>query len=157
MVEHKFSSISNLSKYLQVSRTTLYKRAKEHNITLSGVYSDAQLKKLSGVQQDVQHLNTKAEHVEHLNGHIEQRNEHFEQEITFLKKQLSDQNKHVDLIINQLKEKDNQIGLLNKNLDQAQQLQLIAEQRLTETKSTLIEYQEKEKNTKKGFWNKLFG
>lgn len=140
-----------------MSRTTLYKRAKEHNITLSGVYSDAQLKKLSGVQQDVQHLNTKAEHVEHLNGHIEQRNEHFEQEITFLKKQLSDQNKHVDLIINQLKEKDNQIGLLNKNLDQAQQLQLIAEQRLTETKSTLIEYQEKEKNTKKGFWNKLFG
>lgn len=153
MVEHKFSSISNLSKYLQVSRTTLYKRAKEHNIKLSGVYSDEQLKKLSGVQL----LNTKTEQVEHLNGHIERKNEHFEQEITFLKKQLSDQNKYVDLIINQLKEKDNQIGLLNKNLDQAQQLQLIAEQRLTETKSTLIEYQEKEKKTKKGFWNKLFG
>lgn len=153
MVEHKFSSISNLSKYLQVSRTTLYKRAKEHDITLSGVYSDEQLKKLSGVQQ----LNTKTEQVEQLNGHIEQKSEHFEQEITFLKKQLSDQNKYVDLIINQLKEKDSQIGLLNKNLDQAQQLQLIAEQRLTETKSTLIEYQKKEKNTKKGFWNKLFG
>ncbi|MGX6466982.1 replication initiation protein [Leuconostoc falkenbergense] len=153
MVEHKFSSISNLSKYLQVSRTTLYKRAKEHNITLSGVYSDEQLKKLSGVQQ----LNTTTEQVEQLNGHIEQKSEHFEQEITFLKKQLSDQNKYVDLIINQLKEKDSQIGLLNKNLDQAQQLQLIAEQRLTETKSTLIEYQKKEKNTKKGLWNKLFG
>ncbi|MBS0958951.1 replication initiation protein [Leuconostoc pseudomesenteroides] len=153
MIEHKFSSISNLSKYLQVSRTTLYKRAKEHNITLSGFYSDEQLKKLSGVQ----YMNTKNEHVKHSNGHIEQRNEHFEQEITFLKKQLSDQNKHVALIINQLKEKDNQIGLLNKNLDQAQQLQLIAEQRLTETKSTLIEFQEKEKNAKKGFWNKLFG
>ncbi|MFZ2965338.1 MAG: replication initiation protein [Leuconostoc falkenbergense] len=153
MIEHKFSSISNLSKYLQVSRTTLYKRAKEHNITLSGFYSDEQLKKLSGVQ----YMNTNNEHVKHSNGHIEQRNEHFEQEITFLKKQLSDQNKHVALIINQLKEKDNQIGLLNKNLDQAQQLQLIAEQRLTETKSTLIEFQEKEKNTKKGFWNKLFG
>ncbi|MDI6554188.1 replication initiation protein [Leuconostoc falkenbergense] len=153
MVEHKFSSISNLSKYLQVSRTTLYKRAKEHNITLSGVYSDEQLKKLSGVQQ----LNTKTEQVEQLNGHIEQKSEHFKQEITFLKKQLSDQNKYVDFIINQLKEKDSQIGLLNKNLDQAQQLQLIAEQRLTETKSTLIEYQKQEKNTKKGFWNKLFG
>lgn len=153
MIEHKFSSISNLSKYLHVSRTTLYKRAKEHNITLSGFYSDEQLKKLSGVQ----YMNTKNEHVKHSNGHIEQRNEHFEQEITFLKKQLSDQNKHVALIINQLKEKDNQIGLLNKNLDQAQQLQLIAEQRLTETKSTLIEFQEKEKNAKKGFWNKLFG
>lgn len=153
MVEHKFSSISNLSKYLQVSRTTLYKRAKEHNITLSGVYSDEQLKKLSGVQQ----LNTTTEQVEQLNGHIEQKSEHFEQEITFLKKQLSDQNKYVDLIINQLKEKDSQIGLLNKNLDQAQQLQLIAEQRLIETKSTLIEYQKKEKNTKKGLWNKLFG
>ena len=146
MLEHKFSSISNLSKYLKVSRTTIYKRAKENNITLSGVYSDEQLKKLSVVQ----HLNTK-------NEQVEQKNEHFEQEITFLKKQLSDQNKHVDLIINQLKEKDNQIGLLNKNLDQAQQLQLIAEQRLTETKSALIEYQKKENNIKKGFWNKLFG
>lgn len=61
------------------------------------------------------------------------------------------------MIIDQLKEKDHQIELLNKNLDQAQQLQLIAEQRLTETKDTLIEYQEKENNTKRGFWARLFG
>lgn len=102
-------------------------------------------------------MDTLNEQIGHSNGQIEHKNEQFQQEIVFLKKQLSDKNNHIDLIVHQLKEKDNQIGLLNKNLDQAQQLQLIAEQRLTETKSTLIEYQKKEKNTKKGFWNKLFG
>lgn len=60
------------------------------------------------------------------------------------------------MIVDQLKEKDHQIELLNKNLDQAQQLQLIAEQRLTETKDTLLDYQEKDNNTKKGFWARLF-
>ena len=49
----------------------------------------------------------------------------------------------------QIKEKDKQI-------DHAQQLQLIAEQRLTETNKTLIEYQEKENQPKKGFWQRLF-
>lgn len=157
MVEHQFNSVLDLSKHLEISRTTLYKRAKESHIKLSGVYSDEQLKKLSSVHQTVQKLDTLNEQIGHSNGQIEHKNEQFEQEIVFLKKQLSDKNNQINLIVHQLKEKDNQIGLLNKNLDQAQQLQLIAEQRLTETKSTVIEYQKKEKNTKKGFWNKLFG
>ncbi len=55
------------------------------------------------------------------------------------------------MISDQLKEKDLQISLLNKHLDQAQQLQLIAEQRLTETKDGLIEYQEQENQPKKDF------
>ena len=38
----------------------------------------------------------------------------------------------------------------------AQQLQLIAEQRLTETNKTLIAYQEQENQPKKGFWQRLF-
>jgi len=49
-----------------------------------------------------------------------------------------------------------QLAAVQKSLDQAQQLQLIAEQRLTETKDSLIEYQEKENQPKKGFWHRLF-
>ena len=157
MVEHQFNSISELSKHLGISRTTLYKRAKENDITLSGIYSDEQLKKLSSVHQFVHTQNTQNEHFEQSSRQNEHRNEHPESEISFLKKQLLEKNTHIDLIIDQLKEKDHQIELLNKNLDQAQQLQLIAEQRLTETKDTLIEYQEKENRTKKGFWGRLFG
>lgn len=157
MVEHQFSSISKLSKHLMISRTTLYKRAKENNIQLSGIYSDEQLKKLSGVQQTVHERGTQSEQIGHSTEQNEHKNGHSEREISFLKKQLLEKNAHIDLIIDQLKEKDHQIELLNKNLDQAQQLQLIAEQRLTETNATLIEYQEKENNTKKGFWARLFG
>ncbi|KAA8369429.1 hypothetical protein FE410_07770 [Leuconostoc carnosum] len=53
------------------------------------------------------------------------------------------------MISDQVKEKDLQTSLLNKHLDQARQLQLIAEQRLTETKDLLIEYQEQENQPKK--------
>lgn len=55
------------------------------------------------------------------------------------------------MISDQVKEKNLQISLLNKHLDQAHQLQLIAEQRLTETKDLLIEYQEQENQPKKDF------
>jgi len=48
-----------------------------------------------------------------------------------------------------------QLAAVQKSLDQAQQLQLIAEQRLTETKNVLIEYQEQENQPKKGFWSRL--
>jgi len=85
-----------------------------------------------------------------------QLSEQTEQQIKFLNKEISAKDKQIKFLSDQLKEKDLQISLLNKNLDQAQQLQLIAEQRLTETNKTLIEYQEKENQPKKGFWQRLF-
>lgn len=48
------------------------------------------------------------------------------------------------------------LAICHKQIDHAQQLQLIAEQRLTETNKTLITYQEKENQPKKGFWQRLF-
>ena len=142
MTEHKFNSISELAEHLKISRTTLYKRANLSDINLTGVYSDEQLELLSSVHQTVQQLNSSTEQTG--------------QKIKFLNKEISAKDKQIKFLSDQLKEKDLQISLLNKNLDQAQQLQLIAEQRLTETNKTLIEYQEKENQPKKGFWHRLF-
>ncbi|WP_273956162.1 replication initiation protein [Leuconostoc mesenteroides] len=119
------------------------------DINLTGVYSDEQLELLSSVQPTVQQLNSLTEQTGQLS-------EQTEQQIKFLNKEISAKDKQIKFLSDQLKEKDLQISLLNKNLDQAQQLQLIAEQRLTETKDNLIEYQEKENHTKKGFWSRLF-
>ena len=66
---------------------------------------------------------------------------------------LKDQIKQLQSFIDHQSE---QLTAVQKSLDQAQQLQLIAEQRLTETNKTLIEYQEKENQPKKGFWQRLF-
>ncbi|WP_273718647.1 replication initiation protein [Leuconostoc mesenteroides] len=149
MTEHKFNSISELAEHLKISRTTLYKRANLSDINLTGVYSDEQLELLSIVHQTVQQLNSSTEQTGQLS-------EQTEQQIKFLNKEISAKDKQIKFLSDQLKEKDLQISLLNKNLDQAQQLQLIAEQRLTETNKTLIEYQEKENQPKKGFWHRLF-
>lgn len=149
MTEHKFNSISELAEHLKISRTTLYKRANLSDINLTGVYSDEQLELLSSVHQTVQLLNSSTEQTGQLS-------EQTEQQIKFLNKEISAKDKQIKFLSDQLKEKDLQISLLNKNLDQAQQLQLIAEQRLTETNKTLIEYQEKENQPKKGFWQRLF-
>lgn len=149
MTEHKFNSISELAEHLKISRTTLYKRANLSDIDLTGVYSNEQLDLLSSVHPTVQQLNSSTEQTGRLS-------EQTEQQIKFLNKEISAKNKQIKFLSDQLKEKDLQISLLNKNLDQAQQLQLIAEQRLTETKDNLIEYQEKENHTKKGFWSRLF-
>ena len=149
MTEHKFKSISELAEHLKISRTTLYRRANLSNINLTGVYSDEQLELLSSVHPTVQKLNSSTEQTEQLS-------EQTEQQIKFLNKDISAKDKQIKLLSDQLKEKDLQISLLNKHLDQAQQLQLIAEQRLTETKDNLIEYQEKENHTKKGFWSRIF-
>ena len=66
--------------------------------------------------------------------------------IDILNQQINDYKKIIDVMERELQEK-------NKQIDQAQQLQLIAETRLNETRTQLIEYQDK----KRGFWSKLFG
>ncbi|GMA70826.1 hypothetical protein GCM10025879_20800 [Leuconostoc litchii] len=119
------------------------------DIDLTGAYSDEQLELLSSVHPTVQQLNSSTEQTGQLS-------EQTEQQIKFLNKEISAKDKQIKLLSGQLKEKDLQISLLNKHLDQAQQLQLIAEKRLTETKDTLIEYQEKESQDKKSFWTRLF-
>jgi len=156
MAEHVFESVKSLADELEISRTTLYKRAKDNDIELTGTYTQEQIDKLMGV-----HLKMNNEHKD------EQKHEQVEQSVNSAMKTLSEQ----------LTVKDDQITELNRRLEQAQelvnqaqqlqlktQLQLDAEQQKvlaleTELKQEDIieETEQPEVKEKKGLWGRIFG
>jgi len=156
MAEHVFESVKSLADELEISRTTLYKRAKDNDIELTGTYTQEQIDKLMGV-----HLKMNNEHKD------EQKHEQVEQSVNSAMKTLSEQ----------LTVKDDQITELNRRLEQAQelvnqaqqlqlktQLQLDAEQQKvlaleTELKQEDIieETEQPEVKEEKGLWGRIFG
>ena len=126
---HEFDSIIAIADELEISRQALNRKAKRLNIDLSKKsFTDKEWKLLALTKRKPK-TSTSSNYVD-----------------TFTAQQIDDL---INYLKSQIKEKDKQI-------DHAQQLQLIAEQRLTETNKTLIEYQEKENQPKKGFWQRLF-
>jgi len=158
MNKQEFKSVSALAKHLGISRTTLYKRAESAGIKLTGQYSEQDIRVLSGVQKTVPDLDSYTEHNEQKNEHSEQSvDNHVEQLIELLTNQLNEKDNQLTTLTEQLNAKDTQLEALNKTLDQAQQLQLIAEQRLNEEHTQLIELKASvQQETKKGFWARLF-
>lgn len=130
---HEFDSIIAIADELEISRQALNRKAKRLNIDLSKKsFTDKEWKLLVSTKRKPK-TSTSSNYVD-----------------TFTAQQLAEKDDLINYLKSQIKEKDKQI-------EHAQQLQLIAEQRLTETNKTLIEYQEKENNAKKGFWSRLFG
>lgn len=140
MTEHLFTSIKELALTLEISRTTLYKRAKSAGIELTGTYTDEQMDLLRGVQS--------SEQSEHISEHGERENE---QDWTVLREQLTVKDQ-------QIKELHEQLKQTQKLVDQAQQLQLKTQLQLEEKqeKILLLESENKEES-KVGFWRRLFG
>ena len=157
MTEHLYKSVKALADELEISRTTLYKRAKLNGIELNGIYTSQQIEQLKTVQSKM---------------YTEQKNEQF-----------AEQNEHKDehffqseiqRVSSQLTVKDEQIAELNQQLKQAQkladqaqqlqlktQLQLEAEQQKvlaleTELQQDEVVSEASAKN-KKGFWRRIFG
>lgn len=129
---HEFDSIIAIADELEISRQALNRKAKRLNIDLSKKsFTDKEWKLLVSTKRKPK-TSTSSNYVD-----------------TFTAQQLAEKDDLINYLKSQIKEKDKQI-------DHAQQLQLIAEQRLTETNKTLIEYQEKENQPKKGFWHRLF-
>ena len=129
---HEFDSIIAIAYELEISRQALNRKAKRLNIDLSKKsFTDKEWKLLALTKRKPK-TSTSSNYVD-----------------TFTAQQLAEKDDLINYLKSQIKEKDKQI-------DHAQQLQLIAEQRLTETNKTLIEYQEKENQPKKGFWQRLF-
>lgn len=145
-----FESITELAEHLNISRKTLYQRAKKHNIALTGKYSTEEIEKLSSrVSPTVtpNKGNSKQQKVtDDSNTIIE------------LKEQIKAINLDKDFLRQEIQVKNSQINQLNKQVDQAQQLQLIAEQRLNDEHQKVIELSERQNNDqpKKGFWARLF-
>ena len=129
---HEFDSIIAIADELEISRQALNRKAKRLNIDLSKKsFTDKEWKLLASTKRKPK-TSTSSNYVD-----------------TFTAQQLAEKDDLINYLKSQIKEKDKQI-------DHAQQLQLIAEQRLTETNKTLIAYQEKENQPKKGFWHRLF-
>ncbi|MGZ0002602.1 replication initiation protein (plasmid) [Leuconostoc mesenteroides] len=129
---HEFDSIIAIADELEISRQALNRKAKRLNIDLSKKsFTDKEWKLLASTKRKPK-TSTSSNYVD-----------------TFTAQQLAEKDDLINYLKSQIKEKDKQI-------DHAQQLQLIAEQRLTETNKTLIAYQEKEHQQKKGFWQRLF-
>ena len=129
---HEFDSIIAIADELEISRQALNRKAKRLNIDLSKKsFNDKEWKLLASTKRKPK-TSTSSNYVD-----------------TFTAQQLAEKDDLINYLKSQIKEKDKQI-------DHAQQLQLIAEQRLTETNKTLITYQEKENQPKKGFWQRLF-
>ena len=129
---HEFDSIIAIADELEISRQALNRKAKRLNIDLSKKsFTDKEWKLLVSTKRKPK-TSTSSNYVD-----------------TFTAQQIAEKDDLINYLKSQIKEKDKQI-------DHAQQLQLIAEQRLTETNKTLIEYQEKETQPKKGFWQRLF-
>lgn len=132
---HEFKTVQAVADALNIKRQTLYNRAKKTGIDISKrSFTDEEWsalvnnKKLTSVNSD---------------------NDKKLTEIDILKERIAEQSSFIDTLKKELEAK-------NVQIDQAQKLQLIAEQRLTETNKQLIEYKEKESTTRKTFWQKLF-
>ena len=129
---HEFDTIIAIADELEISRQALNRKAKRFNIDLSKKsFTDTEWKLLTSTKRKPKQ-STSSNYVD-----------------AFTAQQLAEKDDLINYLKSQIKEKDKQI-------DHAQQLQLIAEQRLTETNKTLIEYQEKENQPKKRFWQRLF-
>ena len=146
MTEHLYKSVKALADELEISRTTLYKRAKLNGIELTGNYTSQQIEQLKTVQFKMD---------------TEQKNEHFFQS-------------EIQRLSSQLTVKDEQIAELNQQLKQAQkladqaqqlqlktQLQLEAEQQKVLALETELQrdevVSEASAKNKKGFWRRIFG
>ena len=160
MTEHLYKSVKALADELEISRTTLYKRAKLNGIELTGNYTSQQIEQLKTVQSKMDTEQKNEQFVEQ----NEHKDEHFFQS-------------EIQRLSSQLTVKDEQIAELNQQLkqaqklaDQAQQLQLKAQLQLEAEQQKVLaletELQQEEvvseasangAENKKGFWRRIFG
>lgn len=152
----KFNSVTALAKHIGISRKTLYERAKRDSIELNGVYTQDQLDSLA-VKGAKSVTDTKNDTLKQSDT---QSNETVE---NVLRDQISEMVHDKEKLYAELTMKNNQIKELNKQVDQAQQLQLMAEQRLSEGHQLRLDTEEivsdlKENQEKKrGFLSRIFG
>ena len=156
MAEHKFDSIKALADEIGISRTTLYKRAKENDIELTGSYTDEQLNKLMSVHLKMNSEQRIEQNSEHGNGH---NSGGLAGAISALSEQLTAKDE-------QIAELNHRLEQAQKLVDQSQQLQLKTQLQLEKTEQKLVLLEDKTddeldpvegKSTGSGFWTRVFG
>ncbi|CAK1255049.1 hypothetical protein [Fructobacillus cardui] len=139
---------TELANEVGLSRSYLYKKAKNIGLELNGQYTKEDLKKLkNGTKSRKKSVSSqeKRHAKETLKGDT------FSVIEKDLRNQISDLQKQISTQNEQLKAKDEQIKMANQLADQAQQLQANLQNKL-DKKQELLSIQEK-----KGFWSRIFG
>lgn len=139
-------TITELTKLINVSKPTVYSRAKALNIDLDGSYTDAEIERL---KQSRRPRNSKVG-----KGKVKlSKDDNFTHNFTknnLVETELRTQIKQLNA---QLKIKDAQIKEANQLADQAQKLQADLQAKLNTSNQRLIELESKASH---GFWYKLF-
>jgi|GEM_PF-2150249 len=160
----EFTSISELSKHIGVSRKTLYSRSKRHNIPLNGVYSDSDLSLLSNqksVTPDTESKQKGNTPKVTLGNSSDKLNT---QLITQLQDQISDLKSDKKNLQKELSSKDSHLKTVTNLLDQSQQLQLDLQHQLAQNEKNKTQLLIENKNLQdelthekdKNFWKRLF-
>mgnify|MGYP002648313299 CR=1 FL=1 len=159
-----FNTVTELAKHLEISRKTLYERAKRDGIELNGSYTQEELDLLR-LKKGKSVTDTK------VNSHLqnETQSKHNETEsLDILKSQIAALEQDKDRLYSELESRNKHIDELNKQVDQAQQLHLKTQIQLENEQKKLLDIEKKsdnndavekplEPNKRRGFWGKLFG
>lgn len=146
-----FTSKSALADYLGITRKTLYKRAKERKIELSGSYTQDQLDTLRSrldTTQVNENISTNTQDNNQKDTPDTQLVNTLKDQIANLQQQLKEKKDEIKYLKLENEEKNRQIERRDKALDQQQHLQLTTSQQLKDAK--LLETIQPEK--KKRWW-----
>lgn len=146
-----FTSKSALADYLGITRKTLYKRAKERKIELSGSYTQNQLDTLRSrldTTQVNENISTNTQYNNQKDTPDTQLVNILKDQIANLQQQIEEKKDEIKYLKLENEEKNRQIERRDKALDQQQRLQLTTSQQLKDAK--LLEPIQPEK--KKRWW-----
>lgn len=158
-MNHKFNSVNDIAEAIGVSRVTLYKRAKREGIDVSKkeftnqewerLLLTGKVNKSVNVNDSkvnkINKVNTDVSVIEQLKKQVEAQ----EEQMKFLRDQLVAKDEHM---AQQLAVKDEQIKEKDKQLDQAQRLQLDLQQQLKERQLELTTIEAEPEPQKRKWW-----
>ncbi|CAK1255048.1 hypothetical protein R55227_BLOPHJLP_01698 [Fructobacillus tropaeoli] len=144
-LENKKLTIAELAQIIDVSKPTVYSRAKALGVSLDGIYSDDEIKLLRQSRRKVKCKvdDCKVKQEKYLHFTSEKGNNGLEAE----------QKSEINYLKNQIKIKDKQIAASNKLADQAQKLQANLQRQLDSQKQELLTLKVKDHQ---GFWARIF-
>lgn len=160
-MDHKFNSVNDIAEAIGVSRVTMYKRAKREGIDVAKKeFTEQEWKSLSLTSKVNKSVNVNTSKVGGINkvntensviNQLKKQVEAQEEQMKFLRDQLVAKDEH---LVQQLAVKDEQIKEKDKQLDQAQRLQLDLQQQLKERQLelTTIEEETEPEPQKRKWW-----
>lgn len=157
-VEEKrtFKSVTSMASELGIKRrATINERAKRAGIDLARTpleFTEKEIQILSGVRTSNEGDNGVSQEYKRTDSTVEKKR------LKQLEARVKDLEADKARLNTQLDAAQENVQSVTQLLDQAQRLQMFAEQRLKEEHAQLIEYKEKEAvDQKRGFWSKIFG